>query len=128
MSAAYALESAMDVAALFMVAIAKVDGDMSKEQKDRILQLFMSEFKLTEGKAKELLGASVHIYARGDDVLQNPKAVIARSYDSFTDSQVESVIHMLKEVSIAEGEPSSNQKDVIKRIISELPNTNKSGW
>lgn len=128
LSPAYALQSPMEVAALFMVAVAKVDGDMSKEQKERILQLFQSEFKLSEEDAANFLAASVHIYGRGEEVLSNPKYVVSRSQDAFTEEQVSSVISMLHEVSKAEGYPSLRQESLIDKIIAVFPQKQLSKW
>jgi uncharacterized tellurite resistance protein B-like protein len=121
MHPAYTLESPMDVAALFMVAVAKSDGDMTKGQKDKILSLFASEFKLNEAKSSELLGASVHIFGRGDDVLDSPSRVLSRTMDSFSAQQVSSVLSMLEDVANVEGEPSDSQKKLIKKILIAMP-------
>ena len=128
LSAAYSLESPMDVAALFMVAVAKVDGDMSKEQKGRIIELFQSEFKLSDRESTALLGASVHIYGRGDEVINNPKTVLARSIDDFSSEQSISVKHMLNEVAKVEGDPTTEQVKLIKAISAELPTSDASKW
>lgn len=125
---AYSLESPMDAAALFLVAVAKTDGEMSKEQKTRILQLFETEFKLSNQEGKSLLGASVHLFGRGDEVIGNLKAVIARSYESFSEEQVDSVKYMLSEVAKAEGEPSLEQSKLVKEILEVLPTAEKAKW
>ncbi|MFQ3251456.1 MAG: putative tellurite resistance protein B-like protein [Glaciecola sp.] len=121
MHPAYTLESPMDVAALFMVAVAKSDGDITKGQKEKILSLFASEFKLNDAQASELFGASVHIFGRGDDVLDNPSRVLSRTMDSFSAQQVSSVLSMLEEVANAEGDPSESQKKLINKINLAMP-------
>jgi uncharacterized tellurite resistance protein B-like protein len=127
-SPVYTLESPMDVAALFLVAIAKTDGEMSKEQKARILQLFETEFKLSHKEAKSLLGSSVHLYGRGDEVTSKLEAVIARSRESFSKDNVESVKYMLGEVSKAEGEATPEQYKLIKEIEAVLPKFETTKW
>jgi uncharacterized tellurite resistance protein B-like protein len=123
MHPAYTLESPMDVAALFMVAVAKSDGDMTKGQKDKILSLFATEFSLNDVKSIALLGSSVHIFGRGDDVLDNPSRVLSRTMDSFTATQVASVLSMLKQVANAEGEPRNSQQKLINTIALAMPNS-----
>lgn len=125
---AYTLESSMDVAALFMVAVAKVDGDMSSEQKNTILNLFSSKFSLSDKQASSLLNSSVHIYGTGQDVFDNPSKVLARTIDSFTPEQINSVIEMLQRVARAEGQASAQQQAIIARIIKALPTNNLSQW
>lgn len=126
LSPAYGLQAPMEVAALFMVAMAKVDGDMSKEQRSRILQLFQSEFKLSEPDAIDLLSSSVHVFGRGEEVWTKPQLVVARSLDAFTPEQVSSTIYMLKEISTAEGYPSLRQESLIDRFIDLFPQTTSS--
>ena len=123
---AYTLESPMDVAALFMVAVVKSDGDMTKGQKEKILSLFVSELKLSDAKARDLLGSSVHIFGRGDDVLGNPSRVLSRTMDSFSKEQVASVLSMLNEVATAEGEATPTQQQLIKKVALAMPNRNNS--
>jgi uncharacterized tellurite resistance protein B-like protein len=123
---AYTLESPMDVAALFLVAVAKSDGDMTKGQKEKILSLFSSELNLSDAKARELLGSSVHIFGRGDDVLGNPSRVLSRTMDSFSEEQVASVLSMLNEVATAEGEATQTQQKLIKKVALAMPNRNNS--
>ncbi|MBF7073400.1 TerB family tellurite resistance protein [Glaciecola sp. MH2013] len=121
MHPAYTLESPLDVAALFMVAVAKADGDITRAQKDKIFELFQSELKLSEKQATDLFGSSVHIFGRGDDVLDNPSRVLARTAESFTDEQVHSVLSMLDIIASVDGSPSEAQIKLIKKITKAIP-------
>lgn len=128
MHPAYCLESTMDVAALLMLAVAKVDGDISKEQKSKLLDLFQSTFSLTDKQASSLLISSAHIYGNGQDVLANPSKVLARTMDAFSPEQVNSLFDLLEQVSIAEGNPSNQQQALIKQIKKIMPNHNVAQW
>lgn len=125
---AYSLTSPMDVAALFMTAIAKADGDLTKEQKETVLNLFQTEFKLSPAKAKELFGASAHILGNGQEVKENPKNVVPKSIDAFTDEQVSSTLMLLEKVANADGEPSQEQSKLLRSISAVFPSSNKSQW
>lgn len=128
MHPAYTLESSMDVAALFMVAVAKIDGDMSAEQKNTVLDLFSAKFSLSDKQASSLLNSSVHIFGTGQDVFDNPSKVLARTIESFTPEQVNSVIEMLRQIARVEGQSSPQQQALIARIIKALPTNNLSQW
>ncbi len=128
MSAAYTLDNPMDVAALFMVAIAKSDGDMSMEQKQRVLGLFQSEFSLSDEQAQELLNSSVHIFGRGDEVFRSPESVLHRSKDRFSTEQVNSVLFMLKEIASVEGEPSAKQTQLIEAFNNSFAKAISTDW
>lgn len=121
MHPAYTLESSLDVAALFMVAVAKADGDITRAQKDKIIELFNSELNLNDKEAQALYGSSVHIFGRGDDVLDNPSRVLARTIESFTDEQVRSVLSMLDAVANVDDRPSEAQTKLIKKITKAMP-------
>lgn len=128
LSAAYTLDNPMDVAALFIIAVAKTEGDMSKEQKQRILSLFASEFKLSEQQSQELMGSSVHIFGRGDEVFNHPEKVLHRSNDAFSDEQKKSVIFMMTEVSAVEGTPNSKQQNLIDAFENAFRKKPESNW
>lgn len=117
-SAAYSLDNPMDVAALFVVAVAKSDGDMSREQKQCILDLFKSEFKRSQSQSEEQLRASAHILGRGDEVYDTPEKVLHRSKNSFTREQVKSALFMMQQVATVEGPPSAKQTQLMKAFAN----------
>ena len=57
----YSIEDPMHVAALLIVGTAKLDGDLSAEQKNVILSQFESSFSLDSRAASELLGSAAHL-------------------------------------------------------------------
>lgn len=128
LSAAYTLDNPMDVAALFMLAIAKADGDITREQKESLLGLFESEFRLSPAEAKYLLGSSAHVLGNGAAVKSNPKAVVARCADKFTEEQVLSTRKLFNEVAHLDGAPSDEQASLLKSFVAVLPSTSNSQW
>lgn len=128
LSAAYTLDNPMDVAALFIVGVAKSDGEISKEQKSRILDLFATELKLSGSQSQELLGASVHIFGRGDEVYDFPDRVLHRSKEDFSPEQVSSVVYMMNEVARVEGQPSDKQLKLIKAFENSFQKAIDGGW
>ncbi len=125
---AFKLDSPMDVAALFMIAVAKVDGELSKEQKARILSLFQSEFKLNTNEASALLRSSAHLLELTDEVFVKPNKVIERSFDKFGPEQVKSVCFLIDEVALVEGNDSSAQNTLINKIKKALPSSENAKW
>jgi uncharacterized tellurite resistance protein B-like protein len=94
----YQLDDPMDATALLMVAIAKSDGDMTSEEKQRILEMFRDEFKLTKRDASDLMVASVYLLRDGSALRENVRAVVAPSLEKFTREQAESAIGMFSQV------------------------------
>lgn len=125
---AYSLSDPMDVAALFMLAVAKADGEITKQQKDALLNMFESEFKLSSSEANALLGSSSHILGNGKDVQENPKKVISKSIDAFTPEQLESMQQLLQSIAAVDGEATANQTQLIHKISAVLPVQQHSKW
>lgn len=94
----YQIESPMDAVALYMVAIVKADGDMTKEDKGNILRLFSDSFKLSEKESSSLLVSSSHLLGNGEEVQDNVAKVMEKSLSDFTDAQMKSSQQLLREV------------------------------
>lgn len=88
----------MDAIALYMVAIVKADGDMTKEDKSHILSLFSDRFNLSEKEASHLLVSSSHLLANGEEAQDNVAKVMERSLDLFSDDQITSSKALIREV------------------------------
>ena len=125
---AFKLTSPLDTAALVLVTIAKAEGDMSREQKAALLKMFEQKFHLSERQAIDLLGASVHLFGRGDEVLAKPQHILDRSLEHFSPDQLESLTGMMDEVARLDGEPGENQRKVVKKIQSVLPKATQPQW
>jgi uncharacterized tellurite resistance protein B-like protein len=125
---AFKLESPMEVAALYMVAVAKVDGDISREQKERIIALFQTEFHLTSDEARGLLGSSVHLLGQTQEVFNTPHKVIERCYDKISPEQAESICHLLNEVAKVEGTNSQAQEKLVANIKKACPQIKGGKW
>jgi len=92
----YQMDSSMDVVALYMLAVVKADGDISKEDKDHILNLFESEFNLSPKEASSLLISSSHLLGNGEEVQDNVDKVFERSLPNFTESQIKSTQELIR--------------------------------
>ena len=125
---AFKLDSPMDVAALYMVAVAKIDGEMSKEQKEKILSLFNSEFHLTMKEATDLLRSSVHLLGHTSDVYDKPHKVIERCLDKVTKDQAASICSLIDEVANVEGEPTAQQRKLVTEIKNACPREAAGKW
>lgn len=125
---AFKLDSPMDVAALYVVSIAKVDGDISKEQKEKILSLFENEFHLSAQDARDLLKSSVYLLSHTNDVFDKPSKVIERCFDKISSEQMNSICYLIDEVAKVEGNASLEQKKLISKIKKACLKPKSSGW
>jgi uncharacterized tellurite resistance protein B-like protein len=117
---AYHIQGPLDLTALLMVAIAKCEGDISKEEKRTILQLFTEEFHLSKREAAALMGSSTYLLQDGQEVRAHLAKVLAPSLGKFTEPQRESALSLIERVAHSAGGPSEIQKEYLAEIRSLL--------
>jgi len=117
----YKIENPMDATAILMVAASKADGDMTKDDKNLLLNLFENEFKLSKKDAAGLLISSAHLVGDGTELRENIKKFLSSSKESFTENQAESAMALIMQVA---GEPDvihPNAQELVQHIRKELP-------
>jgi len=117
---AFQIEDPLDATAILMVAIAKVDGDMTRETKSLILKLYETKLKLSKKEAAGLLISSSHLLADGVEVRTKVEKFLEPSLNDFTEAKAASSIELIEQV--AKHEPTIHpdaQKllDEIKPIL-----------
>lgn len=114
----YSLEQPMDVAALLATSVAKIDGEISKEEKATLLKLFQSEFNRTEKEASDLLMSSIYIFGEGSDAIESPKKVMKKSLQNFTIDQASSVMTLLKTVQELDSVNATEKERFVQQVNS----------
>ena len=107
----------MDATAILMVGIAKSEGDMTKESKEKILSLFESEFGLTKKESISLLISSTHLHGTGEELRANVKKILKPSINNFSVAQAESALSLTK--SLAEGTDS----EISRKLFDDIKNS-----
>ena len=114
------LTDPQEVAAVLAVGVAKIDGDMSADEKRALLREFGTTFGLGSRQAAELLGSSVYLLGDPKVLLEQLDSVLQGSADKFTSDQVVSSLAMLERVASSAGAPSGTQRGLIEAIRSRL--------
>ncbi len=126
---AFCLDKPIDAVALIATAAAKIDGDLSLEEKNTLKSIFQSTFNLSEQSAAHLLGSSVYLLGSGEAVFQAPDKVLKRSLENFSDAQRQSSADLLSRVINLGDGPSALQKEFMQKVEPLLtPNTPKGTW
>ena len=112
----YAVEDPMEIAALIVAGMARIDGDMTAEQKHGIERAFMSTFSLTEKDAHQLLLSSTHLLGAPQVIHTQLEGLLKRTGDTFTRVQAESILEMVGELY---EEPLSDDQRALKMTIRE---------
>ena len=112
----YHVESPMDATALLMVAVAKVDGDMSGDEKARILDAFTGELNLSKREAAALLVSSTYLHGKGDELRANLDKVLKPSAPNFTEEQARSAIALLEGLC----EPGASSRELKGELVERV--------
>lgn len=121
----FKIANPMDATAILMVAAAKADGDISKEEKNLLLHKFENDFKLSKKDAAGLLISSVHLLGDGTEVRGNVRKFLAPSLEKFSPEQIESAFDLIAEAAGTEGERHSNAVELLNAIRQEFAVSNK---
>lgn len=111
----YALSEPIDVAGLLIVGVAKLEGELSKEQKQEILQVFENEFHLSDTEARHLFKSSSFHLKDVDITPKDIDNIFERSQSKFSAQQASSMISMMQRISKVDSEINVEQK----RLVAE---------
>lgn len=112
----FAVEDPMEVAALIVVAIAKLEGDISAEQKQTAILEFKNKFSLSDRDAAQLLASSSHLLAHPQVIRTQLDGLMTRHKELFTAEQTESLVSMMRNIASVEGSPSEEQNSLLAEV------------
>ncbi len=116
----FKIDNPMDATALLMVATAKADGDMSREDKALLLNLFEAEFNLSKKDAAGLLISSAHLLGNGSELSKSVKNFLAASKASFSDAQATSAIELVAQIAGDANTMHENTQALLHQVKQEL--------
>ena len=125
----YRLESPMDSTAVLIVAAAKADGDVAREEKTTLLRLFESEFNLSKKDAAGLLISSVHLLGDGVELRANLSKFLSASLGSFTEEQAGSALTLIARMA---GDPEVRHENAeqllreVEKVLKATPSKNQT--
>jgi hypothetical protein len=116
----YAIEDPMHVAAIFIVGAAKLDGDMSAEQKKVAVGQFETYFSLDSRQASELLGSAAHLLGAPQVIDTQLNGLADKNKERFSRDQAESMLEMMARVASTDGEMSNAQKAYVEKMRAQF--------
>ncbi len=116
----FKINDPMEVTAMLLLAVARVGGDISSEEKRKIRELYEKEFNLSKRDAAGLMISSAYILQDGTELKSNLNKIIAPSLGRYTQSQVESTLSMLRTIASLDGDMNEMQKEFIDSIQTEF--------
>ena len=119
----YSIEDPQHVAALMIVGAAKLDGDLSAEQKRVAQELFESKFSLDSRAASQLITSASHLLGGPQVIDVQLKGLADKSKERFSQDQGESLVQMMVEVASAESDLTAVQNEYIESIRAQFIRT-----
>lgn len=124
----YNLSDSVDVASVLIFGMAKLTGEITREQKQEIIEIYSKTFNLSEKEASDIYTHSSFLLRDEFDLIRSVKKIIEGSKEAFTDVQIESLMGILDTVSKMEREPNELQIAYLDAIKKELKPTAKIRW
>jgi len=125
---AFSIDNPMEAAAGLMYVMAKCSGDISKEQKACMLDLFHKEFNLSEDQATQLMSSCSFILKDEDKVVENLREYLKPSLEKFDIEKKESVLNLVQQVVDCEENVTRKQThfmDEVKTVFSPQDTSDK---
>jgi|TARA_B110000908_G_C10230559_1_gene440341 uncharacterized tellurite resistance protein B-like protein len=113
---AFNLDTPMEAMALLLLATARIDGDLSSDEKQELRKIFEDSFNQNTRDSSALLSSSTYLLGDGLEVFKRPQDVVSKSLEKFSSEQRESSIQLLTRISEVSGPASDSQKDYISSI------------
>ncbi len=114
------IENPMEAAAVLLVATAKLDGEITREQKNFIIRLCAQEFSISEKVSAELYATSSYMLKDVDNVVDEVRLILEPCKAAFKASHVTTLIEMLHKVAGEESPPSEAQNALIIEVRKNL--------
>ena len=116
----YTLERPMEAAALLIVGVLKQEGEISREQKAAVVEIFESTFQLERSQAQDVFTSSVYLLKDELNLDQSVSGILSRCKDKFTQAQTASLIALLQRVATLEGDATESQQRIIRAVQQDL--------
>lgn len=114
------LDNPMEAAAVLMVAMAELDGVVTRDIKTEILTLFTNEFEISEKEAVELYATSSYLLKDASYIPAEVRLILAPSKQKYQPTQKELLLKMLTQISTMEGEANQTQMELLEAVKREL--------
>ena len=112
----FSIDNPRDMAALLVAGVAKIDGEISAEEKHAIRNEFETTFSMSADQATELLASSAYLLRDGEVLRSQLASVLKRANEYLTGEQVDSLFEMMNRVALVDGAPTTQQVEYIAAV------------
>ena len=116
----YSIEDPLHIASLLIIGVAKLDGDLTAEEKRVAQRQFETSFSMDAKASSELFGSAAHLLAAPQLIDNQLQKLVGQNKERFSAEQAESVLQMMTVVAATEGQPTDAQRSFIDSVRSLL--------
>jgi uncharacterized tellurite resistance protein B-like protein len=116
----FGLRDPREIAAVLLVGVAKIDGDLSVEEKRAVLAEFEGRFSMSPTAASQLLGSTVFLLGDLHVASAELDTLLAKYKEHLDDAQIESLFAMIERVAAEGGGPTGRQREMMDAISAGL--------
>ena len=109
----YTLSEPLDVAALLLIGTAKCEGEVSREQKQELRNIFTEELYLSANEADDLLVACAHLMRDEIYLVDHLAPILEKSAGKFSSEQVESLLTLMGRIAEKESPINEEQEKLL---------------
>ena len=126
----HSIEKPMEAAALLVVATAKLDGEITREQRHFIITLFVNEFSIAESDANELYSTSSYLLRDVNNIIPEIRLILEPCKAAFKPNHIATLLEMLEKVAASENSPTVAQNELILEVRKHLSpsKSDKFNW
>lgn len=115
----FTLQDPRAIAAVLVVGAAKIDGDLSLEEKSAVLAELENTLSMSPKAASELLGSTVFMLGDLQVFGSQLDALLDRYREQLDDDQVASLLDMLDRIAATGGGPTARQRELRAAVQSK---------
>lgn len=116
----YSIDDPLHIASLLVIGVAKLEGDLTAEQKQVAQEQFETSFSMDAKAASELFGSAAHLLAAPQLIDSQLQKLVSQNEGRFSGEQAESILKMMTQVAAATGQTSDAQRSFIESVRSQL--------
>jgi hypothetical protein len=116
----FTLTDPREIAAVLLAGLAKIDGDLSVEEKRALLDEFETNFSMSTAEAAELLNSTSFLLGDLSVLIGQLDELLDRFGERLSPEQSESLLGMLERIAAIGGTASSPQQNMLAAIRRRL--------
>jgi uncharacterized tellurite resistance protein B-like protein len=116
----FSLSDPREMAAVLLVGVAKIDGDLTAEERHGLLAEFERAFSLSAKAASELMSSTVYLLGDMQLISNQAGELLGRYREHLAPEQIASLLEMIDRIAALDGEPTSHQSALVELIRTTL--------